>query len=393
MQETLPRSINAALDSVALSAFEDVGGLVAALGGPDLIALDQGKTWFPPCVEPCAWTGEEFDLAAHEHAPPAGAPRLRNAIASHLEDRGLRQAGADQILVTAGATHGVGLAIRAVVSPGDEVLVLSPQWLFAAGLVEAAGGHTVEVPVFLELGREADFDLTTALAAAFTSRSRAIYFNTPNNPSGYSLRPGQLAEVATFAAEHDLWIIADNAYEIYDFTAAGFVDIASLPLAAERTFSVYTFSKTYAMPGYRVGYVVAPEEMVVRMQKWGLYSVYAVSTTSQFAALKALATPDAALDERRDRARQARDMVMQELVVPHTPTSGGLYTFLDVGDWPGGAGTFVAEAVRAGVSLAPGTAFGRHCARWARLCFTAVDVDRLSLALGRLNALWDGPAR
>jgi aspartate aminotransferase len=393
MQSADLRSTNRTLDAVPLSAFEDVEDLIDRHGGGVTAALHQGKTTFEPCVGQLDRSSDDFGLLAHEHAPPAGAPALRNGIVRHLRGGARTDATEQLVIVTCGATHGIGLALRAVLEPGDEVLVLSPQWLFASGLVEAAGGHTVEVPVFLELQREPDFDLVGVLDQYRTVRTRAIYFNSPNNPTGTSLDRDALNSLAEFAARHNLWIIADNAYENYEFSTFGFIDIGMFPAAADRTFSVYTFSKTYAMPGYRVGFMVVPDTMSVPIRKWALFSVYAVSTVSQFAALQALATPSAVLDSRRDQVRGARDLVTERLDIPHTAISGGLYTFLDVSDWPGGTADFLEASVRAGVSLAPGIAFGSRCSSYARMCFTAVDVARLEWAIGRLNAIWEGHAR
>lgn len=388
MPSTRSVRANPSLDTIPFSAFEDIERLIAREGGPDFAPLHQGKTSFAPCVRPTEWTRADFELAAHEHAPPAGSITLKRQAVRHLERRGHRQAAEDSVIVTCGATHAVTLALHSILEPGDEVLALSPQWLFASGLVHAAGGRTVEVPVFLELERDHAFDFIGALEARLTERTKAIYFNSPNNPTGYSMLPTAHAALADFAERHDLWIVADNAYEVYDFTPHGFIDIAAFPGAVDRTFSVYTFSKTYAMPGYRVGFVVAPVSMADAMRKWALYSIYAVSTASQFAAVAALGTSDEILDDRRRRVMAARDLVHDELAIPHTRIEGGLYTLLDLGAWPGGRDDFLVCAVRAGVSLAPGEAFGRHCSDHARMCFTAVDIPRLESAIDRLNGLW-----
>lgn len=377
-----------------LSAFEDVARRAARLGPPDVAALHQGKTWFAPCATPREWDRSEFELLAHEHAPLGGARSLRERAAEHLERQGLRPADPTQVVVCAGATHGVALALRTVVQPGDEVLVLSPQWLFAVGLVEAAHAVPVEVPVFLELAADDGFDVVAAVEERVTSRTRAIYLNSPNNPTGCSLRPATHAGLAELAERRGLWLIADNAYEIYDFSSHGFVDVGRFPAAIERTFSVYTCSKTYAMPGQRVGFVVAPAVLAEQVRRWSLHSVYAVATAGQFAAFEALGVAPDVLALHHRRARHARDLVGDRLRVPHTRVDGGLYTFLDVGGWPGGdAEDFLDGCIRAGVSLAPGTAFGRHCRNHLRLCFTAVEPARLEVALERVNGVYRDGAR
>ena len=381
--------LNDRLADVPFSVFEDLNHRLAELPHGRVAALHQGKTWFEPLAGSPLWPPGAFDLAAHQHAPPAGLPSLREQITVDLWRRHGVDVHPDQVVVTAGATHAVSLILGAVIDPGDDVLVASPQWLFTTGLVEAAGGTPVEVPVFSLLADDPHADFLAALDEAWTERCRALYFNTPNNPTGVSLTPEQLRALAAWAERRDVWLISDNAYENYDFTAHGFRDIAVE--APQRTFSVYSFSKTYAMPGYRVGFAVCPPDTVARMRKWALYSVYSVPTVSQHSAANALATPDEELARRRDLARQARDLTTRSLVVPHNTIDGGLYAFLDLSDWAHGEpGGLLKACVSAGIGLAPGAAFGGHCAHRARLCFTAVPPDRLGDALEVINQLYFG---
>ena len=237
------------LAATPYSVFENVNQLLSALPAAEVIPLHQGKTWFAP-LDRADGGSIDVALAAHQHAPPAGIASLRAQIVEHLGARHGLEADADRILITAGATHAVSLVLHAVLSPADEVLVASPQWLFTIGLVEAAGGRAVEVPIFPDLSADPDYDFLAALDRAVTPRTRALYLNTPNNPTGFSLRPDQLVVLAAWARRRDLWLITDNAYENYDYSASGFRDLARD--AGERTFSVYTFSKTYAMPGWRI---------------------------------------------------------------------------------------------------------------------------------------------
>ncbi len=381
--------LNHRLADVPFSVFEELNGRLAEQPPDRVFALHQGKTWFEPLAGSPLWPSGAFDLEAHQHAPPAGLRSLREEIATHLSRRHHLHVQADQVVVTAGATHGVSLVLGAVLDPGDEVLVASPQWLFTNGLVEAAGGVPVEVPVFSLLAEDPNADIVTALDEAWSERCRALYFNTPNNPSGVSLTPAQFDALAAWAERRDVWLISDNAYENFDFTAHGFRDMAHD--APERTFSVYSFSKTFAMPGYRVGYVVCPRAAAARMRKWALYSVYSVPTVSQHAAACALATPDDELARRHDLARQARDLTAQRLVVPHYRVEGGLYAFVNLSGWGyGEPAAFLKACVDAGIGLAPGRAFGDHCPDRARLCFTATPPDRLARALDVINQLYVG---
>jgi aspartate/methionine/tyrosine aminotransferase len=382
-------AFNTGLDRIPLSVFEELESIICKTNHSHFFRLHQGRTYFSPCAHLYDWQESEFELLAHQHASPSGISTLKDKIVDKLNGKRQKSVQTKDILITCGATHAIETVLRAILDFGDEVLILSPQWLFIVGLVHAAGGNAVEVPVFLELSKNDNLDFIDILKLHLTEKTKAIYFNTPNNPTGYSLNSNQLQQLSAFAKKNNLWLIADNAYEIYNFTQEGFVDIADFPDAADRTFSVYSFSKTYAMPGYRIGYVVVPEEMEERIKKWGLYSIYALSTASQFGAFQALGTHESILVEHQSKARLARDYVMNNLVIPHTNTQGGLYTFLDFSNWHKKfSHDFLNEFIQAGVSVAPGIVFGKHCRDYARLCFTAVNLENLKVAIERLNKVY-----
>lgn len=197
-----------------------------------------------------------------------------------------------------------------------------------------------------------------------------------------------MKNLAEFAVKHDIWIIADNAYENYDYSTEGYIDIAEFDVASERTFAVYTFSKTFAMPGHRIGYVVSPELMGERVQKMSLYSLYSISTVSQFRALEALKTEPEILEKYRLLSKESRDIVTNELTVPFAYPQGGLYVFLDLSKWKNGIDDFILRCIDNGVSLAPGIAFGKAFKNYARLCFTAVNHDDLHLSIQRINSIY-----
>jgi aspartate aminotransferase/N-succinyldiaminopimelate aminotransferase len=384
-------SLGSRLAAVPYTVFEEVNRVLAAAEGP-IVPLHQGKTWFEPLGAAEAADGEPaLPIADHEHAPPAGVEVLRRRIAAELASRYGLDASPDAILVTAGATHAISVALHAVLEPGDEVLVGSPQWLFANGVVRAAGGRPIEVPIFAALAADPTADFLRMLDEAVTPRTRALYFNSPNNPTGRGLDRTQLAQLAAWAVERDVWLVADNAYEIFDFRETVFRDVALD--APDHTFSVYSFSKTYAIPGARVGFLACPPAAAELVRKAGLYSVYSIGTASQRRALRCLSVPAAELERRRSLARAARDLVAAQLRIPHQVADGGLYAWLDLAAWPGGeAALFVKMAAQLGIGLAPGSAFGAGQQDRVRLCYTAVPPDRLIAPLHRLSALYEeGP--
>ncbi len=382
-------SLARALGEVPVSPLGRIDKMLRHFGHVDPIRLHQGRTVFEPRATLRSWTSEEFGFAPHEHAPPGGVPALRAAFAEAGTARRQSTVHPEQVLVTGGATHALAIALHAVLRDGDEVLVLSPQWPHAAGLVRAAGGLPREVPVFLELGAGPGFDFAGTVERAVTARTRAIYFNHPNNPTGHRLDRRRLGALADLAERYDLWLISDNAYEDYDFTREGFLDIASVGAAAERTLSVHSCGTTYALPGVRAGCLICPPGLAEPLTKWSLYLLGSVSTPAQFAAYEALRTPREELDRRRDLAAAAWWLADSTLEVPHTAVSGGLYTFLDLSAWGDGE-QFVHRCAELGVGLAPGRAFGAHCGDRARLCFTAAPPQRMAEAIERVNKIYGG---
>jgi aspartate aminotransferase len=382
-------TLNPGLDTIPPSIFTELDRRLAACGEPRIMPLHQGKTTFAPAVDVRLWDTSEFPILPHEHASPSGVASLRARAAAHHTGRFDRAVSEEDVIITAGATHAIATILGAIVRQSDEVLILSPQWLFAAGLVAAAGGVPVEVPVFVELSRDAQFDFIASIRRAATSRTVAIYFNTPNNPTGYSLTTEQMQALADVSRELDLWLIADNAYEAYEFDGRRFIDVSALPRAMERTFSIHTFSKTFAMPGLRIAYAIVPDAAAATVRKRVLYSVYSIATISQFAAAQALDVYDDVACKHNRAAEEARNVVARNLVVPHTRMSGGLYSFLDLRQWQGGpADEFIDRCLTRGVSLAAGRAFGRMFDGYARLCFTAVGLEELGVAIDRVNAVY-----
>ncbi len=293
-----------------------------------------------------------------KYAPSSGILPLRKAIAEKLRSRNqMQDVSVDDVLVTVGGAHALWVSFQSVLDPGDEMLVFSPYWTPIADMVRAAEA----TPVFVPTGEARREGLTKTLARYSTAATRAIYYNTPQNPSGVVFSREEAETVAAFAQERDLVLVADEAYE--DLVYEGeHVSIASLPGMAERTISTYTFSKSYAMTGWRIGYAVAKEPFMTGLKKLVLYSTNGVTTMVQYAALTAIQTAQTELDRRRSEYRQRRDLMINglrslgfECSLPH----GAFYAF------PGSARVHPdsreAAAIlldRAHVATIPGVVFG-----------------------------------
>ena len=293
------------------------------------------------------------------YAPSSGVPELRAAIAAKVGERNGIPARMEDVLVVNGGMQGLFGAFQTVVNPGEEVLLLSPFWTPIKDLI--ANCEASAVLVSTDEARTEGFAQT--LARHLSPRTRAIYFNTPQNPSGAVFARAEAEAVAAFARAHDLIVIADEAYE--DLVYEGeHVSIAALPYMFERTITCYTLSKSYAMTGWRIGYAVAPEPWMTGLQKTLLYSTNGVSTPTQWAALAAINSPTDFFDSVRTAYKQRRDLLvagLNELGLTCAPPHGAFYAFPDVTRIDADsrkAADILLE--RAQVATVPGVVFGPH---------------------------------
>jgi aspartate aminotransferase len=303
------------------------------------------------------------------YAPSSGVPELRSAISDKLQNRNGIPAAKENVLVVNGGMQGLFGAFQSVVNPGDEVLIFSPHWTPIKDLVAHCQGRLVVVPT-----DEARANgIGDTLARYATDRTRAIYFNTPINPSGVVFTRSETAEVSAFAIDRDLVVIADEAYEdlVYD---GEHVSIASLPHMLERTITLFTLSKSYAMTGWRIGYAVATEPWMTGLSKTVLYSSNGVSTPTQWAALAAFTTPSDFLETSRVAYRQRRDLLLaglNELGLTCPIPAGAFYAFPDVTSISGNSREAAGVLLdRAQVATVPGVVFGPQGEGHVRFSFS-----------------------
>lgn len=291
------------------------------------------------------------------YAPSSGIPELRAAIAEKLQRRNRIPAVVENVVVVNGGMQGLFGAFQSVVNHGDEVLIFSPYWTPIKDLVAHCEGRIVLVPT----DEARDNGFADTLARYATAKTRAIYFNTPTNPSGVVFTRAEAEDVARFAIDRDLIVIADEAYEdiVYD---GDHVSIAALEGMFERTITSFTLSKSYAMTGWRIGYAAAAEPWLTGVRKALLYSSNGVSTPTQWAALAAFTTASDFLDTSRAAYRERRDLLvggLNELGLTCAPPAGAFYAFPDVTRISGDSRD-AAEILlnRAQVATVPGAVFG-----------------------------------
>jgi aspartate aminotransferase len=319
------------------------------------------------------------------YAPSSGVPELRAAIAEKLRERNRLPAREEDVIVLNGGMQGLFAAFQSIIDPGDEVLVFSPFWTPIRDLIAHCEGVTVLVPS-LEARREG---FRETLARHTTARTRALYFNTPQNPTGLVFTREETEAVAAFARERDLVVISDEAYEdlVYD---GEHVSIASLAGMWERTVTCYTLSKSYSMTGWRVGYAAAAEPWLTGIRKCLLYTTNGVSTPSQWAALAAFGLPANFYEDIRRAYRERRDLLvsgLNELGFACDPPAGAFYAFPDVSRVARdsrAAADILLE--RAQVATVPGVVFGEHGEGHLRFSFsTSPETIRAGLESLRKN--------
>lgn len=365
-----PPRLTPGLAEIRGSAFSSLALRLASHRG-EVYPLHVGDTWTDP---PPGCRMEDLRCAEHpglhRYAPPAGMPGLIDAVVERARDRtGLREER-DNVLVAAGATGALGAMAGAVLSPGDEVLVLAPYWPLIEGIVRSFRGVPIAVPFF---GAATSPTSAVEIVRSFCSpRTVALYLNTPNNPTGRVLPATWLEELVSWARREDLWIVSDEVYDDYVYEGS---HAYCRPLAPERTFSAYSFSKAFGMAGNRCGYLLGPADAVTEARKIATHTFYSTPTASQVAARNALEGPgDAWLREMRERYREVGRRAAARLGVP--PPEGSTFLFLDVAERLDGRGLegFLGDCVDRALFVAPGTSFGPYPTH-VRVCFTSAPPD------------------
>jgi len=276
------------------------------------------------------------------------------------------------------------VAWSALFDPGDEVLLLAPYWPLIRGISHCTGVVPVDVPFYQKLLDEPDSDPGELIRPYLTKRTRAIYLITPNNPTGQVLTREQLEAIAAIAHEHNLWVISDEAYEAYVYEGVH-QSIATFEGMSERTVSVYTFSKTYAMAGVRVGYLVGPEHAIDPIRRASTHMIYNTAQACQTMALQALQTGRDHVEQTRQRYKANALLVAEGLEARFVPAQGGAYVFVDLRAYGEDAMPVLERAADRGVTLAPGVIFGQGFEGYGRFCYTAVDEDTLREGIDIFN--------
>jgi aspartate aminotransferase len=337
------------------------------------------------------------DPKNHRYTPAAGLPDLREAIAAKtLRDSGL-EVSPSQVIVTNGGKQAVYQSFATLLDPGDEVLVPAPYWTTYPEAIALAGGTTVEVFAGSDQGYLVTVD---QLEAARTERTKVLLFVSPSNPTGAVYSPAETKAIGEWADEHGLWIISDEIYQnlTYDGVVAQSI-VEAVPALADRTILVNGVAKTYAMTGWRVGWMVGPSDAIKGAANLQSHLSSNVSNVSQRAAIAALTGPQNAVATMRDafdRRRKAIVSGLNEIPGLHAPTpEGAFYVYPDVTgllnrEWGGVTPTTSLELAdlileQAEVAVVPGEAFGPS--GFIRMSYALGD-DALAEGVARLQRLF-----
>jgi aspartate aminotransferase len=367
------------LDSVPVSAIVRIRDMMYTVKDP--FRLDQGDVSFDaPETFKQAVAKAMTDNRTH-YLPSAGIPPLRKAFAEKMRKKnGIPIGSDDEVIVTNGGTHGLFAVFQAILEPGDEVIIPDPEWPPTMAIVKQAGGVPVQVPLREEAGWRWDI---ADVEKALTPKTRVLYLNSPNNPTGGVIPRADLEKLAAIARDRNLLVVSDEAYEDVVFKGEH-VSIASLPGMYDRTIPVYTMSKSYAITGVRVGYFAMKDAgLRDRAAKVVLYSTTNVSSIAQYGAVGAMEGSQQCIDDFKTELLFRRDMFykgVQEAapgVFSGTPPDGAFYAFLKINpEFAKTAG--ITGASRAGASAETGDslswAMAEFLIKHARIgCVPGVD--------------------
>jgi len=352
----------------------------------DVISLGVGE---PDFVTP--WTIRESCIYGLEQGRTSytgnrGLPELLEEIARHKkEQHGLDYDPKTDVLVTVGVSEALDLALRALLSPGDEVLIPEPCYVSYKACTTLAGGVAVPVPARIEN----EFRITAEdLEAHVTPRTRVLLIGYPNNPTGAVMRREHLAELADFAEAHDLLVISDEIYGDLTYGGEPHVSFASLPGMQERTLLLDGFSKAYAMTGWRIGYALGAPEIIAAMTKIHQYTMLCAPITAQLAAVEALKRGEKYRDKMVAEYDMRRGFIYQGLTklgLSCFEPKGAFYIFPDVSSTGLSSEDFAEKLLMSEhVAIVPGTAFG-DCGKGYVRCSYATSLDKIDEALARIG--------
>ncbi|MCR5005029.1 MAG: aminotransferase class I/II-fold pyridoxal phosphate-dependent enzyme [Clostridiales bacterium] len=316
----------------------------------------------------------------------AGLKRLREEIGIYVKRKyNLEYDPQHEILVTVGGSEAIDVGLRAILEPGDEVLIPEPCFVCYAPCTLMAGGVPVPVP----LSEKNEFKLTPEdILSHVTERTKVLIFPFPNNPTGAVMERRDLEKVRQLIIDLDLFVISDEIYAELTYGDERHVSIGSLPGMRERTLVINGFSKTFSMTGWRLGYAVGPEDLITQMVKLHQYAIMCAPTLSQYAAIEALTGADQEVEEMRTEYNHRRRLVLKllkDMGVPCFEPKGAFYVFPNISQFGLTSEEFCEQLLyKKHVAVVPGSAFGASGEGFVRISY-AYSMQQLKTALSLMR--------
>ena len=359
--------------------------IVSEMNDPDVISLGVGEPDFET-----PWHIRDEGIYSLEkgrtfYTANAGLLELREEICKYLDRRfDLKYEPKNEVLVTVGGSEAIDIALRAMVDPGDEVIIPQPSYVSYEPCAILAGAK----PVIIELKHENQFRLTAQeLEDAITDKTKVLILPFPNNPTGAVMERKDLEAIAKIIEKHDLYVLSDEIYSELCYTDQH-VSIANIPGMRERTILINGFSKSYAMTGWRLGYACGPKQIVEQMYKIHQFCIMCAPTTSQYAAIDALRNGDADVQMMRESYNQRRRYLVnafKEMGLECFEPFGAFYIFPCIKQFGMTSDEFASRLLHEEkLALVPGNAFGDSGEGFLRISY-AYSLEKLKVAIGRLK--------
>jgi aminotransferase len=363
--------------------------LEIAQGLTDVISLGRGDPDFHTPHHIVEAAKAAIDDNQHHYTDPVGLPQLREAISENLLQDYSLDYNVEEIVVTDGVQEAIMLCALALVDEGDEVLLPSPRFTSYDLAIRLCGGK----PVPVQTHERNDFALmATEIEMHITDRTKVLVLVTPNNPTGAVTPPSEIRRLAALVLEHDLTVISDEIYAKLIYEGSEHLSIGSLPGMRERTITVNGFSKTYAMTGWRVGYLAAPQPFIRKVIEPRHALSISTCTPSQYAALAALTGPQDEVEKMRQAYAARRMYVMEaldDMGLTYGLPGGAFYIYANISSTNLAAAQFCETLLREGrVMVFPGTMFGDENDNHVRISYLQ-PIDRIEEALQRMQRVVD----
>lgn len=354
---------------------------------PDAISLGVGEPDFDT-----PWHIRDVGIYSLEkgrtfYTSNSGLMELRSEICRYLKRKyDLSYNPKDEVLITVGGSEAIDIALRAMINPGEEVIIPQPSYVSYEPCAILANAK----PVIINLKNENEFRLTAAeLEEAITDKTKVVIMPFPNNPTGAIMERKDLEAVAEVIIKHDLFVISDEIYAELTYSDSGHVSIASIPGMLERTIVINGFSKSYAMTGWRLGYACGPKAILEQMTKIHQFAIMCAPTTSQYAAIEALRHGDDDVKEMCDAYNQRRRYLLhtfKQMGLPCFEPFGAFYVFPCIKEFGMSSDEFALRLLEEEkVAVVPGTAFGDSGEGFLRISY-AYSIESLKEAIGRIES-------